>query len=158
MRFIIKLIIGMILFNGFIALTSMFFPSASVTLDSTDVLNSSSVVSGYQPGTVGSMFSSVLAGSVPIFGTLMLFGLAGGGFLGVLNQNSAPLYIAIALIISIFAGIYNSTIQVFSGLMDLGGSAGIVTYGIFTLSTIVIGLLIMFGVADMLSGRTDSSG
>lgn len=146
MKFVIRIMIGMVIFNAVLLLFAGYFPSSTYQDSATDV------VSEYSDYDSGVSFDSLVVGiftnaqSWAVFIVL----LAVGGLGGVLTGRNMPLYLGIAVVIGLCSMLYLGTIQIFVAVTRFP-----IVSGIFSLFTLVLGILILFSVVSMLTGRQD---
>ena len=146
MRFIIKITLGLVLFNFFLVLTSSFFPNATEQNNAIDVTTDPSIPNYNNPAA---LIGGILIN--PSFLATFFILMAIGGVGGVLSGRNVPLYLGISLIISLLAALYVSSIQVFTKI----SFNNIYISGLITITTIMIGILFILGVGEMLTGRSD---
>lgn len=149
MRFFIKLVLGMVLFNAFILLLVPFFPNhVAVSSNAYNVTNEYGTT--YDAGVGLDDIILKIIGSGWFWAIFTTFSLI-GGVGGVLSGRSSPVFIGIAIIIGLIAALYVSTIQIFFGLVN---NYPIVT-GLLAITTLIIGIYFVFSITDMLTGRSD---
>lgn len=149
MRFLIKLIIGMLLFNAFIVIFAQFIPNESLSPNAKDVTGE---YGGYKAQNMGSTILNALnplnnLDSSAIFILLM----ATGGLVGVLSGTNTPMYLGIALVLGLIIYIFNGTVKIF--ILETENYP--VVSALFSVMLIVIGIIAILSVGDILTSRSD---
>jgi len=145
LRFIIKLTLGLVLFNAFLVLTSGFFPKTATEQNNAIDITMNKDIPHYNDPA--SAISPAITNALVIFGIIMAAGL----FTGVLSGRNVPLYLGVSIIISLLASLYFASIQVFTKI----SFNNIYISGLITITTIMIGILFILGFGEMLTGRSD---
>lgn len=145
MRFLIKVTLGLVLFNFFLLLTASFFPNATEQNNAIDVTTDPSIPRYNDPS---SGIGPAIVNAGVLFGILMTAGL----FTGILSGRNVPLYLGVSIVISLLASLYVASIQVFTKI----SFNNIYISGLITITTIMIGILFILGLGEMLAGRSDT--
>lgn len=153
MRWLMKIVIGMILFNAFLLLFSPYFVQSGGTVHdaASDVADEHEEQYGTGRGIEDMLKHWIInARTLGLF--LVLLGVGALG--GVLTGRNVPLCLGIALVVATISTLYLATIDVFVSLVSQDPMAS----GFFTIMTFIIGVLVIFSLGDWLSGRQEASG
>jgi len=157
MKFIYTLIIGLVLFNGFLLAFSGFFPqdpafgSKGKSRGNIANVTENETLSGY--GTKGLIdledvgVDLLLAGATTM--TLVIVAAIAGTLLG--GGSNFPLWVGIGVVVGIISNLWFITAGVLTPLLNYP-----VVSEIYTIITIVIGILVVLGLVDMTTQRSDS--
>lgn len=153
MKFIYVLILGLVLFNGFLLAFSSFFPQSAYGPENPNVANvaNETVTSSYSGGIVnlGSFgVDALLTGGVTM-GAIISFALL-GAIIG--RGQNLPLWLGVGVIIGLISSLWLITTKVFTPMFGYP-----VVREIYTVITIVIGILVILGLADIVTLRSDST-
>lgn len=141
MRFIYKVLIGLIIFNGVIIAFSSFFPDASESEHAIDVTGDSSI-SGYgtiDQGLFGSMVADCIAVGGAVFGLNLLAGIL---------THQVGLFMGIGAFIAVLSALWSATNGVITSLIDYP-----IVNSLVTIIIIVIGVIAVFSVVEMLNAQ-----
>ena len=141
MRFIYKILFGLIIFNALIILFSGFFVGTLETDKAVDVAGNSTL-SQYKDvdqGLFSNMWTNALLVGSAVFSLSIL--------LGVLAKQVA-LFAGIGAFVALVTSVYSSVNSVIGGLGDYP-----IVSGLITIVTIVIGLIAVFSVIEMLNAQ-----
>ena len=151
MRFLIKLIIGMLLFNAFIVIFAQYIPNESLTPNAKNITGD---YGGYKAQNMGSAVLNALNPiNNPDSSAIFILLMATGGLAGVLSGRNTPMYLGIALVLGIIIYIFNGTVKIFV----LETNKYPVVSALFSVMLIVIGIIAILSVGDILTGRSDVS-
>jgi len=145
MKFIIMVILGLVLFNGFILLFAPYFPGGSAHLDATDA---DAVAVGNIEGVLKNLLTDM--------NTWALFGILtfAGGVAGVLTGANRPLIIGASLTFAMIGTLYIQTSKVFLNLTTTGGG-NVLLHGLIIIVTGILGVLLIFEFGSYMAGRSD---
>jgi len=152
MRFFIKLVLAMVLFNAFIFLLTPFFPNQEMI--SGNAVNVTSEYGSSYNANIGldsiilNIFTdpSVLIVFSAIFSIGLVVSLALSG------SHNVPLSIGISIIIALIASLYMGTMRIFNSLCDDYS----LVYALLSIMTLIIGIYFIFSISDMFAGRSDT--
>jgi hypothetical protein len=151
MRFLVKLIIGMLLFNAFIVIFAQFIPNESL---SPNAKNITGEYGGYKAQNMGSAVLNALNPiNNPDSSAIFILLMATGGLAGVLSGRNTPMYLGIALILGLIIYIFNGTVKIF--VLETNKYPVVST--LFSVMLIVIGIIAILSIGDILTGRSDVS-
>lgn len=141
MRFIYKILIGLILFNGILIAFSDFFPESTESEHAIDVADTESIsdYGNLNQGLFGSMWTDALAVGGSVFGLAIL--------MGVLAKQVA-LFAGIGAFMAVLTGLWSATNGVVTKLVDYP-----IVNSVVTLIIIVIGIISVFSVIEMLNAQ-----
>lgn len=151
MRFLVKLILGMILFNAFIVIFAQFIPNESLTPNAKNITDD---YGGYKAQNMGSAILNVLNPlNNPDSSAIFILLMATGGLAGVLSGRNTPLYLGIALVLGLIIYIFNGTIKIF--IMETESYP--VVSALLSVMLIIIGIIAILSIGDVLMSRSDVS-
>jgi hypothetical protein len=142
MRFLYKMLIGLILFNSMLMTFSYFFPMSNIESKAHNITGDPTYTSygNMETGIFKNMYMSALAsGGVIFLGSILI-----GAFTGSFN-----LWVGIGAVVSIFVGLWNMSWGVIKGLTD---SYPVVKDLVFIMS-IIIGILAVMSIAEILTAQ-----
>jgi len=148
MRFIYKIVLGVLLFNAFLIMFAGIFNSPS-DYGAVDVTNETSITKySAESGGFGDFLSSFFlsAETYVIIGIFFGAGAIAKWFAG--GQTNTVLLVGIGAFLGIIFALMRSTIQVITNLTD-----NFYVNATINLGLIVVGLVILFTVIEMLIGQ-----
>lgn len=152
MRFIYKLLFGLIIFNACIMLFSGMFNYASVSDLDEDAVDVEDEY-GDTYGNPGNLWSGIVSNlfSLPSIAALLII-FAGSGVVGKFTSGnySLTLVTGIGLFIGLLSALWISTFQT---ITEITSSYGLLLNGLVSIITIVVGLLMVFSIIEMLVGQ-----
>ena len=145
MRFIIKLMIGLILFNAMIVIFSGFMPHPTIQ---NNAVNVTEEYGGYKTINIGNTIKNILLtpDNAGIFITL----LGVGALAGIFSGMNIALYLGISIVLGILLTVLNGTLKVFIFLDNYP-----VVSALFSVMLIIIGIIAILSVGDTLMSRSD---
>lgn len=150
MRFIYKILLGLVIFNAMLVLLVSLFPTAT-PVEALDV-ETDPTISGYE--NVEDMESLVL-GMFANTTTLMIIGavVAASGVIGFVfgGGKNVPIAIGVGIFIAIISSLWYSTSAV---IMNIDPTDSPIITGIITIITICIGIILVFTVAEFFAGQS----
>ena len=156
MKFIYTLLIGLVLFNGFLLVFSVFFPQdpafgpEGISKENIANVTGNETVSGYRKGIInleGIAVDLFLAGATTM--TAVIIAAIAGTLLG--GGSNFPLWVGIGLMVGIISSLWLITTKIFTPMVNYP-----VVREIYTIITVVIGILVILGLVDMTTQRSDS--
>lgn len=152
MKFINKLLLGMVLFNGVLVLTAPYFTLHGETLaeSAMDVTTDETTANYGNVGNLGELLldSFLNITTVAIVG---VFVALSGPLSYIKGENkNVPLAIAIGLFVGLIVSLYNATISVFYNITP---SNNAFISGLFALLSIGIGLIVVYDIIGMMAGQ-----
>jgi len=141
MRFLYKLLLGLIIFNAMLILFSGYFPDSGQETYATTPDDGYTGYKSFQNANIFStMWTSGLTTGVAVFGMALLF--------GVLAKQVA-LFAGIGAFIAVFTGLWAGA----SGVIFNMTNAYPMVHGLAIIITICIGVIAVFSVVEMLNGQ-----
>lgn len=150
MRFLIKVILAMVLFNAILIIFAGYFKGGTLQENAnTEYTNSSS---GYaQSSNPLSLISKILNPLENWEGSAIFLSLCAVGVLGgILAGQSIPLYLGSSVLIGVFAYFFTGSLKVFTHITNNGTVTMLIT-----MMTFIICILFVISFGQMLSGRAD---
>lgn len=141
MRVAYKIVLGLLLFNGFLTLFAPIFNAASGPSIEENVED----ISIYKIDDVGDVMGLIFhSDNIGAWSAVAIITIAG---IGVAFLTKNYVYIGVTLFVSIVTGLY---IKMSSVIVNIGSDTGnVYVTGIITIVGIAIGLIVMFDVIDM---------
>lgn len=141
MRFIYKILIGLIIFNGVLIAFSPFFPASTESKHAIDVTGDDDITQygGLDQGLFGDVWGTALSVGGVVFGASLL--------LGVLAKQVA-LFVGIGAFIAIITGLWSITNGVVVRLVNYP-----IVNTLVTLIIIIIGIVGVLSVVEMLNAQ-----
>jgi len=140
MRFIYKMLLGLILFNAMLVIFAYFFPMSPATGHDISGDTTYSNYGNIGSGLFNNMYTNAVATGGIVFGGSILVGI----FTGSLN-----LWIGIGAIVSVFVALWNMS---WGTIQNLTSSYPVVNDLIVVMS-IVIGILAVISIAEVLTAQ-----
>jgi len=161
MRFIYTILLGMVIFQGMLIVLSPVFPTGSTNVgdyavDPGDIETDPSGDYSYDStkfkdvSNVGDIILSSFTNwyTLAIIAAFVAASGVTGAFLG--GVRNVPMALGVGLFIGVIASIWNSTIGYVTNLTN----NNVYISGVFTITTVGIGILIVFLVAEFFMGQT----
>lgn len=141
MRFIYKILIGLIIFNGVLILFAGFFPDATESGYATNVTDEDAI-SGYGNINQG-LFGSMWTTAVGVGGAIFLASIV----LSILTHQYA-LFMSVGGFIAILSALWSITSGIITKITDYQ-----IVSGLVTIIIIVIGIIAVLSVVEMLNAQ-----
>ena len=145
MRFIFQLLLGMIFFNAMLIFFGSYFPSHSIATG-VDVVNNTNF-SNYQSLNIEGLLYGFFRTFVFTFFVSIFVGYVSGGTLPLAQLLGA------SLVISVFVGLWNGLT---SPLVGIANSFPTIM-PLYTVFTIVLGIVAMISVVEIFTGKGDET-
>jgi hypothetical protein len=142
MRFIYKLLIGLILFNAMLVIFSGFFPASNQASFAKNVTTDPAYAS-YSGNIDTSTFTNMMLRAGVSAGAVFTGALIIGLF-----TSSLPLWLGIGIIVSIFVGLWNASWTVVLGITNYP-----IVNDLVTVMSIIICLLVLLSIAEVLTAQ-----
>jgi len=152
MKFFVKLIIGMVLFNAFVLFLTPFFPThTTISGNAADVTNQVNISKYGAQNNLVSVITNIFLDPTVLIVFTSIFGIGALVSLVLSGSHNVPLSIGISIFVAFVASLYMGTIKVFNSLCE--GYPMI--YTLLGIITLVIGIYFVFSISEMFSGRSD---
>lgn len=161
MRFIYTILLGLVVFQGFMLILAPVFPSGATSpfdpVDPTtlktnpDENETDEPATGYGEVTkIDKVVIGMLSNPIglAIIGLFAVVGSGVGVFFG--GVKNLPLAIGVGLVVGVFANIWNGTYTLISGLAQSNSYV----QGIYSLITVCIGIILVILVGEFFMGQT----
>jgi len=143
MRFLYKVLIGLIIFNGVLILFSDFFPYSGEGEQAYDVLKEGEEGFESEYKLDEGLFGGVLTDAVGVAGTV----LASAVIIGILSHQ-VTLFVGVGAFIAVVSGLWVTTNGVLTKLANYP-----IVNGLVTIITIVIGILAVLTVVEIFTAQ-----
>ena len=146
MRFVFQLLLGMVLFNAMLIYFSPFFPS-NPNYQAVDITESDRF-SNYLNLNIGSLLSGFFTAFITSFFITALIGFIFSGNLPIAQLLGA------SLVISVFVGLWNGLTSPITSILSSFPDV----FPLYTIFTIALGVVLMFSVIEIFTGKGDETG
>ena len=142
MRFVYKILIGLILFNGMLMIFSSYFPASTATTEYGNVadVTGEETFTQYRGFTGYGVLMDALATGAAVFTLTIVLGLA---------SRNLPLFIGVGAFMAILSGLWVATTSIFTKMFESTPTVG----SLYILITIVIGVVATFSVIEIFTGQ-----
>lgn len=143
MRFIYKLLIGLLIFNSMLLLFASFFPVETTTLSesATNITSDSEFTSYEQIGSADMIGDMIITSGGVFFGALVL------GFL----TRQLGLFIGAGSFIALISGLWVGVAGVIVPILQIADNW--IILAMYSLITIIIGIVAVISVVEMFTGQ-----
>ena len=152
MRFIIKVLLGLIIFNAMLIIFGPYFPAQTTGVNETavDVSGTSRYNTLGNLGSSGTIISMILTGA-GIFGATVLLGGLTSRLTGIKNFPTGMFMgagIIISIVASLWVGLSAPLISITSSYPAIGA--------FYNVLVVCIGVVAVFSVAEIFTGKGDT--
>lgn len=142
MRFIYKILIGLILFNAMLLINAIYFPASSQTVEEGNVVDvtGSTSFTQYRGFTGYGVLVDAISTGAAVFSLTIVLGLV---------SRNLPLFIGVGSFMAILSGLWIGTTGIFTKMFVDYNTVG----QLYVVVTIIIGVVGTFSVIEIFTGQ-----